>query len=610
MLRYLKPYWYYALLAPVFMLGEVSMDLLQPQLMKSIVDDGVLGLNNGGVGDMHLITTTGLMMIGLVLFGCFCGVMSGVMGNQAAGRFANDLRKDTFGHIMSLSFSQADRFSSGSLITRVTSDVTQVQNLVAEAIRGFFRTILIFAGGIFWMLQMDLGFGTVVLCALPVTVAIVVYFLRKITPYFSIFQEKIDNVNSVMQENVSGARVVKAYVQEDHERRRFNAANEDLVGTQLHVLLMNSYMMPLLNIVSNIAVVVVIKVGDIRVATGAVSPGDIMAAITYVTQILMSLVRMSMIFLTVSRGAASAKRLREVLDTEPAIRDGDGCRQQDRSAVQAGDGPRQHISSAFPAGSDHAKATARPLQVAQKLGCSVVFEHVSFSYTGAETVLEDINLSIAPGETIGILGSTGCGKSSLVNLIPRFYDATAGRVLVDGVDVRDYPVDALRDRIAIALQKAELFSTTIEENIRWGNPSASDADLERAARAAQAMEFIEARPLGMQDVVAQGGMSLSGGQKQRLSIARALAKKDAQILILDDATSALDLRTEAALYAALRKDYPLVTKIIIAQRIASVRDADRIVIIDGGTVAAVGSHEELLRTSDIYRDICRSQSRD
>lgn len=596
MLRYLKKYWFYALLAPLFMIGEVAMDLVQPRLMSTIVDEGVLGLSNNNTGDLGIILHTGLQMIGLVVLGGAFGILSGVFANLCGQNFGNDMRKDAFARIMSLSFEQTDRFSTGSLITRVTNDITQLQNLVMQCIRGFVRTILLFAGGIFSMLMLDVSFSVVIVCALPLVAACAFYFLRRANPRFTVLQGKLDRVNSVMQENVAGSRVVKAYVREEHEKKRFAQANEDLVRTQLDILLLFSYMTPLMNIILNVAVVAIIYVGGIRVEAGGTTPGNVMAAITYITQILNAVMRMAMISQTVSRGTASGRRVMEVLRCEPTIQDPDTL----NKASQEGCLPENAGQTA--AGNAEAPAG--------KKGGKVEFRDVSFAYPGmgGKPILDHINLTIRPGETFAILGSTGCGKSSLVNLIPRFYDVTFGAVLVDDVDVRDYPLQELRGRIAMALQKSEVFSATIGENIRWGCPQADEQQLEQAARTAQAWEFIEARPEGLEGQVTQGGTSLSGGQKQRVSISRAVVK-DAEILIFDDATSALDLKTEARLYEALKKDHGNATKIIIAQRIASVRDADRIAILEDGRIADCGSHEQLLKTSRIYQDICRSQQK-
>ena len=571
MLKYLKKYWFFALLAPVFMIGEVSMDLLQPELMSRIIDDGVLGLNNGGGGNLNTVITIGLKMIGFVALGGICGIMSGVFANLCAQQFGNDVRKAVFKRIMEFSFEQTDKFSTGSLITRVTNDITQLQNFVMQCLRGFVRTSMLFIGGIACMVSLNMEFGIIIACALPFVAVCVVYFIAKANPKFTVLQKKLDKVNNVMQENVSGARVVKAYVKEDYETERFEKANNELVSTQLDVLLLLSYMTPIMNIILNLSVVAVIKVGGIQVSAGSATPGNVMAAITYCSQVLNAVMRMTMIFQTASRGIASKKRVMEIINCEPAIKSG-----------------------------TYNKETA--------VKGKVEFKNVSFAYPGMdnENVIENFNLVINPGETIGILGATGCGKSSLVNLIPRFYDVTKGEVLIDGVNVKDYDLQVLRDKVSIALQKPEIFSTTIAENIAWGDDSAGSEKIRQAADIAQATEFIDNRTDGMDTQVSQGGHSLSGGQKQRVAISRAVLK-NSEILIFDDATSALDLKTEADLYSELSAKKYDVTRIIIAQRIASVKNADRIVVMDNGRLADVGSHSELIKTSEIYKDIYESQ---
>ncbi len=571
MLKYLKKYWIFTILAPLFMIGEVSMDLIQPRLMSRIIDEGVLGVNSGGAGSLNIVLNTGIRMILLVAIGGLCGVMSGVFANLSAQQFGNDIRKDTFKRIMSFSFEQTDKFSTGSLITRVTNDITQLQNFVMQCMRGFVRTSMLFIGGIVCMIGLNMEFGLVIACALPFIVVCVVYFIAKSNPKFTILQKKLDKLNNVMQENVSGSRVVKAYVKEDYETDRFNRANDELVGTQLDVLLLLSYMTPIMNIILNLSVVAVIKVGGIQVAAGNATPGNVMAAITYCSQVLNAVMRMTMIFQTASRGVASKKRIMEVLNCDPAIKDG----LFDGETIVKG---------------------------------KVEFKNVSFAYPGnnGSKVIEDFSLVISPGETIGILGATGCGKTSLINLIPRFYDVTEGEVLVDDVDVRDYRLETLRGKISIALQKSEVFTSTIADNISWGWQEATQNKIDEAADTAQATEFIQSRPDGIKTLVSQGGHSLSGGQRQRVAIARAVIKP-AEILIFDDATSALDLKTEANLYSKLAKNKKNVTKIIIAQRIASVRNADRIVVMDNGKLVDAGSHEQLMKTSSIYKDIYDSQ---
>ncbi|MBQ6509548.1 MAG: ABC transporter ATP-binding protein [Flexilinea sp.] len=569
--RYLRKYWYMALLAAAFMVGEVYVDLYQPRMMAAIVDKGILGLSNNGTSDLPFIISTGIKMLLVVILGGLFGLLSAVFTNLTGQGSGNEIRKLCFDRIMHFSFEQTDDFSTGSLITRITNDVTQVQQLIMQLIRGLVRCLMFFIGGTGALLSLDLSFGVIVACAFPLILIDIIFVVWRTNPLFTVLQESLDKLNSIIQENVTGIRVVKAFIQEKNEKQRFDEANRELVDTQFNVQMLLSFLRPVMNIVLNIAVVGIIYVGSIQVKEGSAAPGTVMAAITYISQILNGMMMLAVIFQTLSRGLASSKRLQEVIDTQSDIRQ--------EPLPTEGDGSRG----------------------------SVRFENVKFIYqdNGSE-VLHDINLEIAPGETLAIIGSTGSGKSSLVNLIPRFYDAAEGRVLVDGIDVRAYDPKELRNKVTMCLQKAEFFSTTIRENISMGSPDADDEAIRTAAVAAQADGFIQQQPDGYDTAVAERGMSLSGGQRQRIAIARALLKIG-EILIVDDVTSALDLKTEAALYAALNREYTDMTKIIIAQRIASVRNADRIVVLDGGTIAACGTHTELMESSPIYRDIYDSQ---
>lgn len=569
MLKYLKKYWFYCLLAPLFMVGEVAMDLIQPDMMADIVDNGVLKSN------MELIVSVGIRMILFVMLGGFCGVMCGVFANIAGQGFGNDLRKDLFSRIMSLSFQQTDKISTGSLVTRLTNDVTQVQNMVMMSIRGFVRNTVMFLGGILMLYRQSPLFAGIAACGLPFVALFVVFFLKKASPLFAVVQEKLDGINNVMQENVAGARVVKAYVREAHELKKFDDANEALCSKNLHVQTLLAFMGPCMNIVLNLCIVGVILAGGLNVkAGGAITPGNVMAAITYLAQILNGVLFMANIFQTFTRAKASADRINEVLKDPAVITDGPGV----ADTVSTGE---------------------------------VEFKNVSFAYpeSSGERVLEDVSFRVKKGETLAIIGSTGSGKSTLVNLIPRFYDATDGEVLVDGKNVKDFSLKELREKIAIVLQKAELYSRSIEANIRWGRDDARHEEIEKAAEIAQADSFIRSTRSGYDTMVSEGGHSLSGGQKQRISIARAVLK-NAEILIFDDSTSALDLKTEAMLYEALRRECPGVTKIIIAQRIASIQGADRIAVLEGGSISALGTHEELLKNSEIYQAIYRSQMKE
>ena len=566
MIKYLKKYWMFCLLAPLFMVGEVAMDLIQPDMMADIVDNGVLK------SDINLIITVGIRMILFVMLGGFAGVMCGVFANIAAQGFGNDLRKDLFSKIMSLSFQQTDKISTGSLVTRLTNDVTQVQNMVMMSVRGLVRNSVMFVGGILMLYRQSPKFALIAACGLPFIVVFVSFFLKKTSPLFAIVQKKLDGINNVMQEDVAGARVVKAYVKEEHELKRFDAANEALCTENLRVQTLLAFMSPCMNIVLNLCIVAVILAGGMTVKNGGnMTPGSVMAGITYLSQILHGVTFMANIFQTFTRAKASADRINEVLNSPEIITDG------------AWDAP------------------------CDKKG-EIEFRNVSFAYpeSSGEKVIENISFTVKQGETLAIIGATGSGKSSVVKLIPRFYDVTEGAIFVDGKNVKDYKLKELRKKISIVLQKAELYSRSIESNIRWGKRDATPWEIKSAARIAQADDFICSSQYGYHTMVTEGGHSLSGGQKQRISIARAVLK-DHEILIFDDSTSALDLKTEAMLYEALRKECPDTTKIIIAQRIASVKDADRIAVLDEGRLSALGTHEELMKNSDIYRDIYKSQ---
>lgn len=569
-LKYLKRYWYFALLSPLFMILEVSMDLVQPSLMSRIVDEGIVS------GDIGLILELGVQMLIFTVIGCCGGILSGVFGNLAAQNFSNDLRKDAFSKVMKMSFQQTDKFTIGSLVTRLTNDITACQDFVGMALRMMVRTLMQFIGGIVMVLSINATFGYILLITLPIQILVIILVLRKGAPLFSVVQSKLDRVNSVVQENVSGARVVKAYTREEYENDRFCKANDDLVSTNLRVQKLMALLTPVLSILMNASVIAVIYIGGepVRSAAESIQVGSIMAAITYITQILMSMMMIGMMFQQVTRASASASRIREVLEADPVISDGDFT----GSAPESG---------------------------------TVEFRNVSFRYPGVQSgnVLTGVNFRVNKGETVAILGATGCGKTSLVSLIPRFYDATEGDVFVDGVNVRDYKLDDLRHRIGFVLQKSELFSETIEQNIRWGDPDASDEEVRRAAEIAQADEFISGFTDGYKDMITEKGSSLSGGQKQRLSIARAIAKKP-EILIFDDSMSALDLSTDAKLQAALREKLKGTTVITIAQRVASVMRADKIAVIDGGRIVAFDKHENLMKTCDVYRDIYNSQMRE
>lgn len=569
-LRYLKPYWLFALLCPLAMILEVSMDLLQPTLMSDIVDNGILG-DAAADENLRHVLITGLKMLMFSLIGCFGGIASAAFGTAAAQKMGNDLRKDAFAKVMHMSFQQTDKFTTGSLVTRLTNDITAIQEFVAMSLRMFVRTGMQFIGGIAVILTLNVNFGIVLVISLPVQLIAVAIIMKKASPLFSIVQSRLDKVNSVVQENVSGARVVKAFTREEYEINRFDNANTDLMTTNLKVQKLLATLNPILMIIMNASVIAIIMIGGFQVEAKAMQVGEVMAAVTYITQILMSVMMVGMMFQQVSRSAASMKRVNEVLSTNPVISDGNKSADSDNSGT-------------------------------------VEFRNVGFSYPGSsgKPVLSGIDLKVGKGQMIAILGSTGCGKTSLVNLVPRFYDATNGDVLVDGVNVKDYDVDTLRSKIGVVLQKSELFSGTVAENIRWGCDTATDEEVKTAAKIAQAEEFIDGFNDGYDTMISEKGASLSGGQKQRMAIARAIIKKP-EILIFDDSTSALDLSTEAKLHKALRENLSGVTVIMIAQRIASVMRADKIAVLENGSICAFGTHKELMESSSVYRDIYYSQ---
>lgn len=563
--KYLKPYALFAVLTPLSMVGEVLGDLLQPKLMSKIVDDGVLGQ------DMDLIIRTGLLMLLVLIGGGACGIAASAFGGIASQSFSRDLRVDVFKRVMGLSFEQTDKFTTGSLVTRLTADITAIQQMVDFMLRMLVRDSLLFFGGIIMMLTLNVRFGIIILCALPVEIIMMIIILKKANPYYSIVAKRLDSVNSVVQENVTGARVVKAYVREDTEEKRFDDANISLMESNLRVQTLMAILQPLLMIILNLSVIAVIVIGGWQVQAQAMKVGEVMAAITYLTQVLHGVMMMSMMFQTLAKASASANRLREVLETDPVIKSGS-------------------------------------VSLSDKTGGTVSFKNVSFSYpeTKGRPVISDLTLDIKSGESVAILGATGSGKSSLVNLIPRFYDCTAGEVLVDGVNVKDCKLDELRKKVGIVLQKSELFSGTVEDNIKWGDKNATHEEVISAAQAAQADEFIQKIPAGYEGIIAEKGASLSGGQKQRLSISRAVLKKP-EILILDDSTSALDLGTEAKLRAEIDRKMNGTTLIIIAQRIQSVKSCDRIAALDHGKLCACDTHENLLKTCEVYQDIYASQ---
>ena len=585
LLKYLKKYWYFALLAPIFMIAEVTMDMLVTNKMGTMIDIvNSYGPTSDNNQFLNTIVSNGIIMLALVLIGVVSGILSGVFANLASQKFANDLRKGLFSKIMHLSFQQSDDFSTASLVTRVTNDVTAVQTMIAMAIRMFIRSLSMFILGIVFTLQISKQFMIILAVALPLEILIMVFFMIKAFPMFSIVQTKLDKVNSVVHENLTGARVVKAFSKEDYEYNRFVEANDTLTSITLKVNKLMAIIMPLFMLIVYAGMIAIYYIGansqfDAMLylenfATSIdpkISVGEMEKATTYIMMIMSSLLMIGMTFANMARAVASGKRINEVLETPDIICDGN-----------------------------------LDVTTLKETG-TIEFKNVDFAYPNASaSVLENINLKIEKGETVAIVGATGSGKTTLVNLITRFYDVTKGEILVDGENIKNYKLVDLRNKIAIVLQKAELFAGTIKENIKWGNPNATDEEVEWASNIAQAIEFIDSKEKKFDEYVEEKGTSLSGGQRQRLSIARAIVKKP-EILIFDDSTSALDLVTEAKLYKAMRDNIADTTKIVVAQRIATAKNADKIVVLDGGTIIAYDTHENLLANCEIYQDIYNSQ---
>lgn len=563
--RFLKRHWFWLALAPAAMLLETAMDLMQPALMSDIVDRGVGGLRP------DLVRATGWRMLLCACLGALGGMACTYVSSRAATGFGNDLRKALFARVQRLSFAQTDRFTAGSLTTRLTNDVTTMQFLVVMFTRMLLRSPFLLVGSVVLVLRTDWRLALPLVLSAPPLAWIVVHWMRRMLPLFAAGQKRTDELSSEMQEALEGIRVVKAFAVEPRMEERFAARNEALAETGLRSGLLGATLGPALQLVQQVALAAIVILAAREADAGLVKVGQIAAIVNYATQVMMSLVMLSFQSMHISRAMISARRLAEVVCTEPDIRDGP-CK-------------------------------------APPADASVEWRGVSFSYPGAagDPVLRGIDLRVEPGEHVAIVGGTGSGKTTLLSLVPRFYDATAGEVLVGGLDVRRYRLPALRGGMGIVLQNTRLFSGTIAENVRWGRPDAPDDDVRRALRIAQAEAFVDAFPEGLATPVAQGGTTLSGGQRQRLAIARALLRRPA-ILLLDDATSALDGATERALRAALRAEMDGMTVLTVAQRIGSIRDADRIVVLDGGAIAGVGTHEQLLASCGIYREIVDSQS--
>lgn len=563
LMGFLKPYWKITLLAPLFMMLEVSMDLLQPVLMAQIINEGVMK------GDLDTIQRTGGLMILVAFIGLIGGAGCTVFSSTASMHFAADLRKKVFDKVQSFSFQNLDMFKGGSLITRMTADIVQLQMFVMMVLRSI-RSPLLTIGSVIMAFTISFKLALIFAVTIPILFIILFLLIRKAFPTYNIVQQKLDKVNTVLQENLMGIRVVKAFVRSDFENKRFGQANEDYTKNAVKAARIVSFNMPVLMLILNFSLVVILWFGAHQSWNGSLQVGDLIAFINYVTQVLFAVMMIGMMMITISRSKVSADRIQEVLHTDSNLVDDKYAAHQ---AIAKGE---------------------------------VVFDNVSFSFDGQNEVLKDISLVAKPGLTVAILGATGSGKSTMVQLIPRLYDTTSGMVMIDGTNVRNISLEHLRTSVGVVLQQSILFSGTIRDNIRYGKPNATQAEVELAAKAACAHEFIINMPEGYDTVLGQRGTNLSGGQKQRISIARALLVRPA-ILVLDDSTSAVDLGTESRIQKALGELLKYSTVFIIAQRISSVMEADKIIVLEDGRISAEGTHEQLLKDSEVYQEIYCSQ---
>ncbi len=561
--HFLKPYRRFVVLAPLLMSLEVVLNLLQPRLVQRIVDVGIARL------DLAEVIRTGLLMVGTSVVAAIGGMTNGISAELASQGFGVDVRESLFRRVQAFSFADLDGMETGQLVTRLTNDVTQVQEAIVMVLRMMVRAPLLLVGSLVMGILTAPRLAFLPLALMPVELAALAWIVARATPIFTRVQERLDRLNETLQENLAGVRVVKAFVRADHEEARFGKANDGLMHTAVRAGRTVAVTQPFLMMTMNLGVIGVLWFGGGRVARGAMTTGQIISFVNYLTTALWSLMMVSQLVIMLARAVASSRRIQEVLETEPVMRDPDAPR-------------------------------------AWRLAGRVEFEDVTFAYDDGEPVLRGASFTAEPGRTVAILGATGSGKSSLVHLIPRFYDATSGRIRVDGIDVRDLRQEDLRRGIGIALQETVLFSGTVRDNIRWGRPDAGDDEVIAAARAARAHEFILALPGGYDAPVGQRGANLSGGQKQRIAIARALLIRPA-VLILDDSTSAVDVETETRIQEALEGSATPPTRIVIAQRISTVLRADKILVLDDGKIVAEGTHAELLAASPIYRDIHDSQ---
>ncbi len=564
--KFLKPYWRWAILAPLFMMLEVAMDLMQPRMVQRIIDVGI------AQRDMMVVTRTGLLMIGLALVGAVGGIACTVFSVKASLGFGADLRGTLFRKVQSMSFGNLDELETGQLITRLTNDVTQIEQVVSMLLRIMVRAPLLLIGSLAMAIITSSRLAWLIFALIPLVVFILYWVIKRAFPLFGEVQRRLDNLNTVMQENLAGVRLVKAFVRDAHEIKRFHDVNDDLMSQTILAMRTAAVGWPFVMLTLNLGVVGALWFGGRQVIGGTLGVGALAAFITYLMRTLMSMLFVTMLTMRMARAQASAERVIEVLENEPQVKN-----------------RAQTVRSFRPDG-------------------GVAFDNVTFSYNGEDhdPVLRGLSFNAEPGQMVAILGATGSGKSSLIHLIPRFYDVSEGRITIDGVDIRDLDKETLRRNIGIALQESVLFTGTIRDNIRYGRPDASDEEVIAAAKAAQAHDFITEFPDGYDTELGQRGVNLSGGQKQRVAIARALLVQPA-ILILDDSTSSVDVETETKIQEALEGLMRARTSFVVAQRISTVLNADKILVLDEGAIVGEGTHNELLVHSPIYREIYESQ---
>lgn len=570
---FLKPYKKESILGPFFKLVEAILELLLPTIVALIVNHGI------GRNDIGYVWKMGGLMVVMSILGFGSSLICQYYAARASQGFGTTLRNTLFRHVSTLSYAEIDRFGTPSLINRITNDVNQLQIAVAMLIRLVIRAPFICIGAIIMSMLLDFRLSLVLLAATPVFAIILYLIITKTAPMYRLYQKKLDRIALVLSENLTGVRVIRAFAKRQAEKARFREASDDITATAIRVGRVSALLSPVTTVVVNGAIIAILWIGGIHINAGTLSSGEIIAFINYVTQILLALIVVSNLIIIFTKAASSAARINEVLDTVPSIAD--------------------------PAPEERKQSAAKIED--KKDSPAVVFDHVTFGYSATgDPALTDISVEIRRGETVGIIGGTGSGKSTFVNLIPRFYDATSGRILVNGIDVRDYSLHELRGKIGIVPQKAVLFTGTIADNIRWGNELAADEEVKRAAVIAQADEFISKMPEGYNTPVSRGGLNLSGGQKQRLTIARAIVASP-DILILDDSSSALDFATDAALRRSIRENSQRMTVLLVSQRVSTVQQADKIIVIEDGRIAGIGTDAELKRDCSVYQEICRSQ---